>query len=113
MQVSKQQRAKDARSARNLMVERTRFGSKLRNARLDEGFATTEELASFLEIRYGLKISPRTLRRYEQGSHTPTCEILAALIRALPTDCGAFYTESFMREDDDAERLSATFNNIQ
>jgi|GEM_PF-7027214 len=103
----------NVKAARDLMIERTQFGSRLRKARLNEGFATVEALARFLRERYELTISPRTLRRYEQGSHTPTCEILAALICALPSDCATFYTESFIREKDDAERLGRTLNNVE
>ena len=73
-----------------------KFGKGLRDARKREGFDSVDELSVHLE-EYGVYISPRSLRRYEQGTHTPSCERLAALILALPRDRGAFYIESVDR----------------
>jgi transcriptional regulator with XRE-family HTH domain len=77
----------------NSVLDKNRFGQMLKRARVREGFTSIDVLAKHLE-EAGIFISPRQLRRYECGTHLPTCDVLAGLIRALPSDRGAFYLES-------------------
>jgi transcriptional regulator with XRE-family HTH domain len=79
------------------------FGWRLKHARKREGFASVDALSAFL-AREGVFISTRSLRRYEQGSHLPSCELLAALFKALPSDRGAFYFSSIVRDNPDPYR---------
>jgi len=72
------------------IMDHKKFGSRLKRARIQEGFASVEELSAHL-AEIGIEISARSLRRYEHGTHTPSCELLAALIKALPKDRGSFY----------------------
>jgi len=74
-----------------------RFGAKLQAARKHEGFYSVDDLSDHLANR-GVFVSSRSLRRYEQGTHTPSCELLAALIQALPSDRGSFYLDSIVHE---------------
>lgn len=87
-----------ARPVRGITFDYKRFGSKLKQARRREGFRTVDELSEYLAA-CGIHISSRTLRRYEQGTHSPSCEVLAALLKALPSDHGSFYTDSIAESE--------------
>ena len=78
----------------------TRFGDRLKAARIREGYRSVEDLAASLS-RNGIHISTRQLRRYEKGTHSPNSALLAALIVALPSDRAAFYFDSITRQPDD------------
>jgi len=80
------------------VLNRTLLGSNLKQARKREGFHSIEAFAGFLE-RQGVFISSRSLRRYEHGTHTPTCELLAALIKALPRDRGHFFFSAIIHDN--------------
>gem|GEM_PF-3508079 len=74
------------------------FGEKLKAARKYEGFCSVDDLSDHLATK-GVYISPRSLYRYEKGTHTPSCERLAALIKELPSDCASFYLDSIVIEE--------------
>lgn len=82
----------------SLVMNHMQFGEKLKEARKREGFRSVDELAEYLAEK-GVFISPRSLRRYEHGTHNPSSELLAALMKALPSDRGSFYFDSFVKGD--------------
>jgi len=79
------------------VLDHKQFGASLKRARTREGFSTVDALAEHLG-KEGVHISSRSLRRYEHGSHVPSSEMLAALIKALPSDRGLFYIDNIVRD---------------
>jgi hypothetical protein len=81
------------------IIDRSRFGRRLKSARMDAGFGSMVKLANELQDRTGLEIASPTLYSYESGRTLPSLETLIALVAVLHPHDGLDYFKVAIRSD--------------
>jgi len=82
-----------------LVIDRERFGKRLKSARYDAGFDRMVELANKIEDEFGIPIPASTLYTYEAGRTFPPFETLLLILAVLQPLDGLAYFAVAVRPD--------------
>ncbi len=83
----------------NEIIDKQRFGRRLKSARVDAGFDSMVALANAIQDLTGLQIASPTLYSYESGRTLPSLPVLLALVAVLHPYDGLDYFKVAVRSD--------------
>jgi hypothetical protein len=81
------------------IIDRKRFGKRMKSARKDTDFGRMTDLADELESRFEFSTSSQTLYTYENGRTIPPLEVLAMITAILRPDEGLRHFAPAFRKD--------------